>query len=284
MLAKRVFAIQEQFGLAKGEAAKVAGQLTLVNMKMKLWGISSEQVASSMEALANTFGEVSPAMVRFAGDMALVARNSGITADNAAEMISLFQAIHGVTKEVALDMITSTKEMAALTGLSPGVILKEMAENADLFASHIGKSEQHLIAAVAQAKKLGMEFNSLTEFGDSLMDITERINKEQMLSAILGRQVNLQRAAMLQAQGDEVGFMNELSNQLQGIGELTAQQRRLFTAELGIATADVMKLAGLQSGMAQKGAQIPGQNPYEQARYKQGERIIKAVNAPAYAS
>ncbi len=284
MITKRVFAIQEQFGLAKGEAAKVAGQLTLVNMKMKLWGISSEQVASSMEALANTFGEVSPAMVRFAGDMALVARNSGITADNAAEMISLFQAIHGVTKEVALDMITSTKEMAALTGLSPGVILKEMAENADLFASHIGKSEQHLIAAVAQAKKLGMEFGQLTEFGDSLLDITERINKEQMLSAILGRQVNLQRAAMLQAQGDEVGFMNELSNQLQGIGELTAQQRRLFTAELGIATADVMKLAGLQSGMAQKGAQIPGQNPYEQARYKQGERIIKAVNSPQYAT
>ena len=105
-----------------------------------------------------------------------------------------------------------------------------------------------------------------------------------MLSAMLGKQVNLQRAAMLQAQGDEVGFMQELSNQLQGVGELTAQQRRLFSSELGIATADVMKLAGLQSGMAQRGAQIPGQNPYEQARFKQGERMLKAINNPQYAS
>ena len=199
-------------------------------------------------------------------------------------MLSLFQATAGVTKEVALDMIESTNQMAALTGLAPGLIMSELAENADLFASHLGQSEQHLIAAVAKAKQLGMEFNQLTAFGDSLLDITERINKEQMLSAMLGKQVNLERAAMLQAQGDEVGFMTEMSNQLQGIAGLTAQQRRLFTAELGLATADVMKLAGLQSGMAQRGAQIPGQNPYEQARYKQGERILKAVNNPQYTS
>ena len=284
MIVKRVNAMKEQFGLAGTEAAKVAGQLTLINIKMRFFGISAEQVASSMEALSNTFGEVSPAMVRFAGDMARVARDSGITAENATEMISLFQATQGVTKEVALDMIKSTRAMAELTGLSPGVIMKEIAGQADLFASHLGQSEQNLIAAVAQAKKLGIEFNDLNEFGDGLLDITERINKEQMLSAMLGKQVNLQKAAMLQAQGDEVGFMQELSNQLQGVGELTAQQRRLFSSELGIATADVMKLAGLQSGMAQRGAQIPGQNPYEQARFKQGEKMLKAINNPQYAS
>jgi len=284
MIVKRVNAMREQFGLAGTEAAKVAGQLTLINIKMKFFGISAEQVASSMEALSNTFGEVSPAMVRFAGDMALTARNAGITSEQAASMVSLFQATHGATKQVALDMIESTAAMARLTGLSPSVIIGEMAENADLFASHLGQSEQNLMAAVAQAKKLGMEFGQLTEFGDGLLDITERINKEQMLSAMLGKQVNLQKAAMLQAQGDEVGFMQELSNQLQGVGELTAQQRRLFSSELGIATADVMKLAGLQSGMAQRGAQIPGQNPYEQARFKQGEKMLKAINNPQYAS
>jgi hypothetical protein len=284
MIVKRVNAMKEQFGLAGTEAAKVAGQLTLINIKMRFFGISAEQVASSMEALSNTFGEVSPAMVRFAGDMALVARNAGITSEEAASMVSLFQATHGASKEVALEMIKSTRAMAELTGLSPGIIMKEMAENADLFASHLGQSEQNLMAAVAQAKKLGMEFGQLTEFGDGLLDITERINKEQMLSAMLGKQVNLQKAAMLQAQGDEVGFMQELSNQLQGVGELTAQQRRLFSSELGIATADVMKLAGLQSGMAQRGAQIPGQNPYEQARFKQGEKMLKAINNPQYAS
>tara|TARA_R100000008_G_scaffold69766_1_gene47169 strand:- start:659 stop:2056 length:1398 start_codon:yes stop_codon:yes gene_type:complete len=284
MLVKRVNAMREQFGLARVEAAKVAGQLTLVNIKMKFFGISAEQVSSSMEAIANTFGEVSPAMVRFAGDMALVARNSGITAEEAASMVSLFQATHGATKEVALDMIESTRAMAELTGLSPGIIMSEIASQADLFASHLGQSEQHLIAAVAQAKKLGMEFGDLNEFGDGLLDITERINKEQMLSAMLGKQVNLERAAMLKAQGDEVGFMQELSSQMQGVAHLTAQQRRLFSQELGIATADVMKLAGLQSGMATKNANVPGQNPYEQARYKQGERMLKAINNPQYAS
>ena len=283
MMFKQINAIREEFGLTIKESMRLNREIMQVNMKMKLFGISAEQVSASMGALSSKFGEVGPAMVQFAGDMARVARNSGITAENAAQMVSLFQATHGVTKEVALDMIESTNQMAALTGLAPGVILKEMVENADLFASHLGQSEQNLIAAVAQAKKLGMEFGELNEFGDGLLDITERINKEQMLSAMLGKQVNLQKAAMLHAQGDEVGFMQEMANQLQGVGELTAQQRRLFTAELGIATADVMKLAGLQSGMAGKSAAIPGQNPYEQKTYKQGERILKAINQPAYA-
>ena len=281
--AKAVNEVVEKFGVTRAEARKINVQLTLTNIKMKMWGISTEQIASSMDALANTFGEVSPAMVRFAGDMALTARNAGITAEEAASMVSLFQASHGATKQVALDMITSTKEMAALTGLSPGVILSELAEQSDLFASHLGQSEQHLIAAVAQAKRLGMEFGALNEFGDGLLDVTERINKEQMLSAMLGKQVNLETAARLQAQGDEVGFMNELSSQLQGVGELNAQQRRLFSQELGIATGDMMKLTGLQSGMAQKSAQVPGQNPYEQSRYKQGEQMLKAINDPQYA-
>ena len=280
--AKAVNEVVEKFGVTRAEARKINVQLTLTNIKMKMWGISTEQIASSMDALANTFGEVSPAMVRFAGDMALTARNAGITAEEAASMVSLFQASHGATKQVALDMITSTKEMAALTGLSPGVILSELAEQSDLFASHLGQSEQHLIAAVAQAKRLGMEFGALNEFGDGLLDVTERINKEQMLSAMLGKQVNLETAARLQAQGDEVGFMNELSSQLQGVGELNAQQRRLFSQELGIATGDMMKLTGLQSGMAQKSAAVPGQNPYEQQRYKQGERMLKAINNPQY--
>ena len=61
----------------------------------------------------------------------------------------------------------------------PATGLPTKSEQSDLFASHLGQSEQHLIAAVAQAKRLGMEFGALNEFGDGLLDVTERINKEQ---------------------------------------------------------------------------------------------------------
>jgi len=284
MVIKRVRALQEQLGISVYNARMLNREMLITNMRMKMFGISAEQVQASFEALYNTFGEASREAYIFAGEMARVARDSGITAENATEMISLFQATQGVTKEVALDMIKSTRAMAELTGLSPGVIMKEIAGQADLFASHLGKSEQHLIAAVAQAKKLGIEFNDLNEFGDGLLDITERINKEQMLSAILGKQVNLEKATMLHAQGDEVAFMREMSSQLQGIGNLNAHQRRLFTQELGMATATTMKLAGLQSGMATKGSATPGENPYERAIYKQGERMLRAINNPAFQS
>ena len=38
------------------------------------------------------------------------------------------------------------------------------------------------------------------------------------------------------------------------------------------------KLAGLSKTGMGSPAQTPGQNPYEQARYKQGEKMLKAIN------
>ena len=189
----------------------------------------------------------------------------------------------GGSKEVALSMIQSVTKMAELTGLSPGVIIGDLADNADLFASYIGDGVQNLIAAEAAAKKVGASFTDLVELGDGLLDITDRINKEQMLSAMLGREVNLERAAMLHAQGDELGYQQEIANMLQGMSDLNSTQIRLFTSELGLATSTATKLAGLSKTGMGSPAQTPGQNPYEQARFKQGEKMLKAINHPQYA-
>jgi predicted HTH domain antitoxin len=158
-----------------------------------------------------------------------------------------------MSKRVALNMIDTVTSMAEAAGVSRGILMKELAEQADLFASFIGKGEENLIRAAAAAKKVGMEFGGLVELGDGLLDVTERINKEQTLSTILGQQISLERFAQLNAAGELEAAQQELSNQLKGINNLSAQQTRMFAEQLGVATSDLVRLTGLRSDMPRAG-------------------------------
>jgi len=246
--AKQVNNIREQFGLSLRDSAKLSIELKKAQLTAKLFGLSAEQVSASFEAVTQKFGIVNPSAVQFSVQVARIARNTGLGVENTVELISLFSAARNVSKDIALNMVEMVTQMASAEGVSRGILMKELASNADLFASFIGKGERNLIKAAAAAKKVGMEFGGLVELGDGLLDVTERINKEQMLSTILGKQISLERFAQLNAAGEIEAAQQELSNQLQGINQLSAQQTRFFAEQLGVATSDLVRLTGLRSG------------------------------------
>ncbi len=245
---KQANALSQEFGGGVMANVKIGLALKANTIKAKLFGLSAEQVRSSFDAIANTFGEVSVASARFSVDLARVSRNTGVSAENVANLVSLFNPLTNNSKELSLSMVEVVSNLAKAQGVAPGVLIDELASNADLFASFIGKGEKNLIKAAAAAKKVGIEFGSIVELGDGLLDITERINKEQTLSTILGKQVSLERFTALNAAGDTVAAQEELSRILKETGTLNAQQTRMFASELGMGVADIQRLTGLRSG------------------------------------
>tara|TARA_A100001515_G_scaffold124342_1_gene108562 strand:- start:503 stop:1831 length:1329 start_codon:yes stop_codon:yes gene_type:complete len=247
-IAKNVNATREQFGMSAKEALKLNFELKKAQLAAKAFGLSAEQVKESFDAVTQTFGIANGQAVQFSVQVARIARNTGLGVENTVELVSLFSAARNVSKDIALNMVEMVTQMASAEGVSRGILMKELASNADLFASFIGKGERNLIKAAAAAKKVGMEFGGLVELGDGLLDVTERINKEQTLSTILGKQISLERFAQLNAAGELEAAQQELSNQLQGINELSAQQTRFFAEQLGVATSDLVKLTGIRAG------------------------------------
>ena len=252
-ISKQVNATREQFGMSAKEALKLNFQLKKASIAAKAFGLSGEQVRESFDAVAQKFGDTSENAVQFSVELARIARNTGLGVENTTELVSLYSAAGDVTKRVALNMVETVTSMAQAAGVSRGILMKELAQQADLFASFVGKGEENLIRAAAAAKKVGMEFGGLVELGDGLLDVTERINKEQTLSTILGKQISLERFAQLNAAGELEAAQQELSNQLQGINKLSAQQTRFFSEQLGVATSDLVRLTGLRSDMPRAG-------------------------------
>ena len=183
--------------------------------------------------------------VQFSVEVARVARNSGLTAESTAELLATITAATGQSKDLALNSINTLTSFARLEGVAPSQVFKDLANNADVFASFIGRGEQNLIKAAAAARKVGLEFGSIVSFGDELLNITDRLEKEQTLSIITGRQIRLDRVAILTSQGRIAEAQRELATQLRAVQGLTAQQIRFAAQQVGLDVNALLKLVQL---------------------------------------
>ena len=248
-LAKKVLEqvneIRKDFGLTAVEAAKVAGSIRLANFQAKRFLLDSEDIAESYKALANTFGQLNHQTVQFSVEVARVARNTGLGAENVAELLASITAATGQSKDLALETINTLTSFTRMEGVAPGLVFKDLAANADLFASFIGRGERNLIKAAAAARKVGLEFGSIVDFGDQLLNITDRLEKEQTLSIITGKQIRLDRVAILTSQGRIAEAQRELATQLRAVQGLSAQQVRFAAQQVGMDVNALLKLVKL---------------------------------------
>ena len=256
-LAKKVLEqvneIREEFGLTAMNAAKVAGSIRLANFQAKRFLLDSQEIEESYKALARTFGQLNHQTVQFSVEVARVARNTGLGAENVAELLASITAATGESKDLALETLNTLTSFTRMEGVAPGVVLKDLAANADLFASFIGRGERNLIKAAAAARKVGMEFGSIVDFGDQLLNITDRLEKEQTLSIITGKQIRLDRVAILTSQGRIAEAQRELATQLRAVQGLSAQQVRFAAQQVGMDVNALLKLVKI--GEAQLGEQ-----------------------------
>ena len=276
-LVKEANSLSQEFGGGVKANIKISAELKKQTLLAKQFALSAEQVRSSFDAIANTFGDGSVASAQFAVDLARVSRNTGVSAENVANLVSLFNPLTNNSRELSLNMVETVSALAQAQGVASGVLIDELASNADLFASFIGKGEKNLIKAAAAAKKVGIEFGGIVELGDGLLDVTERINKEQTLSTILGKQISLERFTALNAAGDTVAAQQELASLLRNTADLSPQLRRIFASELGLGVADIQRLTGLRSG-GMPMASVGGGNDVVSINKAGFEQMTRAIN------
>ena len=258
--AKSINEARADFGILAKDAAKVVVSLKLAEQQAKLFMIDSEDFKNNFTQLVDKLGQANSEMAFFNVQFSRTLRNSGIQAENGADFLSILMSQSGVSKELALTELERLATMARMEKVAPAKVFEDLATDADMFASFIGNSEKELIKAASAARKLGFEFGSIVELGDSLLDITETINKEQQLSLILGKQVSLQRFAILSSQGRVDAAQRELASQLRGFSGLTALQQRQASGVLGGGgVAELRKMLGLlETTVGQNNRMIQG--------------------------
>jgi len=253
--------------IAAGKAADKIGAvnkelgttLSLTNSAANRAGLLSfvfDDAVSNTRALSRELGGLDKASGELQVNMSLVARSFGISGDEAAVLVGQFSRLQGGSTDTAMNMLATTRALAEANNVAPGDVLQEMAVSTEAFALYARDGGTNLAMAGVQAKKLGVELNTLTGITDNLLDFETSITKELELGAMLGKNINLNKARELAYQGDIEGATKATLAELGGIEAFNRMdyfQKKQTADLLGVSVAELQKMADNQGKAATLG-------------------------------
>lgn len=237
--------INKTFGSVGSGISGVAGRATLLSYIFK----DSAEAAGGLAANLGGVGQgnqLGGLLNTLETGTAAIAENMGISGAEAADLVTSFMMLNNGSEQTSLDLVKSSQEFAKQNGIIPAQLMSELAKSTEEFALFGEDGGENIIRAAGYAKKLGVEMKSLSGIADGLLDFETSITKELELSAMLGRNINLQKARQLAYDNDIEGATKEVLNQLGGISafnKMDYYQKKQTADLLGVSVDEFKKMA-----------------------------------------
>ena len=232
-------------GVSAGEAAEIFGRLTLASQALKVFGLDAQDAKDSFEAIRQTFGGIDQASDKFVFNLAKAQLVTGATSQQIADLLAIQESVTSASRETLLAQLSTVSAAIRLEGVAPDAVFKQLAENAEAVALSINDGGDNLIRAAIQARKLGVEFRTVTGIADKLLDFESSIESQLQASVLLGREINLDRARQLALNNDLAGALEEVVTQVGGeaeFNELNRIQRQALADSVGVSVQELSRL------------------------------------------
>ena len=229
---------REMGGFVGGITGAV-GQVTLLKTVFP-------QALDTAKGLSSEFGGLKDLSFQTQLNTNLMAMNMGIGGQEAAALVGNFARLNGGSIETAQNLAASTKELAKANGLMPSQVMADVAGSAQAFAEYGKEGGKNIGEAAVAAGKLGVNMGTLTGVTDNLLDFESSITKELELGAMLGKNINLNKARQLAYEGQIGASVKEALNQMGGIDAFNRMdifQKRQAAAALGLSTDQLLKMS-----------------------------------------
>ena len=235
--AKSITDTRKELGVSVATAAKLNAQNRLLGFQAKLYGLEMEDVKNAQAAIRKDLGASVQEAANLSISFARTAAATGQTSEELSSTLSLMESISSSSREVLLNQIRTNAAMIEAAGIAPSLIMKDIAQNAEFFATFAKDGGKNLIGAGIAARKLGLDMSAVKGITESLLDFETSIEASQTASLLLGRQINTDRARQLAFAGDQKGQMKEIVRLAGSEAEFTAMnsfQREALAKALGM--------------------------------------------------
>ena len=242
---------------------QLGGSLTSTsNIATTLFGTVFEDAVGTTKNLSKEFGGLSDVSLKTQFRTNVIAKNLGIGAGEAASLTGQFARLNDGSAETAQNLIQSTKNLAQQNGLVPADVMADVANSAEEFALFGKEGGTNIAEAAIAAGKLGVSMGQISGIADNLLDFESSINAELELGAMLGKNINLDRARALAMEGDMGGMVRETLSALGGIEQFNQMDyfSKKKTADLlGVSVAEFQKMAANADKLGKNGEILPTQ-------------------------
>jgi hypothetical protein len=220
-----------------------------VGRKAGILSFIFEDAAGTAKNLSSELGSTDRATFGLQTNVGLMAMNMGISNSEAATLVGSFSRLNGNSTDVASDMIATSREFAKQNGIIPSQLMGDLAASAEEFALFGKQGGNNILEAAGYAAKLGVNMKTLSGISEGLLDFETSITKELELGAMLGKNINLNRARALAYEGDIEGATKETLKALGGVEAFNRMdyfQKKQTADLLGTSVAELDKMVKYQ--------------------------------------
>ena len=233
---KAIADTRKELGVSVATAAKLNAQNRLLGMQAKLYGLELEDVKSAQNTILKDLGGSVDEALKLSVNFARTSAATGQTSDELGKTLSIMESISSASRDVLLNQIRANAAMIEAQGVAPGLVMRDIAANAEFFAEFAKDGGRNLIMAGTAARKLGLDMSAVADATNSLLEFESSIESSMEASLLLGRQINTDRARMLALTGDQEGLMKEIqriAGSEQDFNQMNVLQRRALAKSLG---------------------------------------------------
>jgi hypothetical protein len=245
-----------QFAEKIDQVGKSFGFLTTANKEFRndmidagseaiMIGKNLGDVLSVVSSLSSEFGVTLDEAVDLSSTILDTAVATGISNDEATKLFGTFMQIGNLTAKQAEDLIEGTAQLAAQKGVAPTAVLRDLSGSAEEIAAFTKDGGANIAEAAVQARQLGISLQTTAKIADGLLDFQSSITAEVEASAMIGKQLNFQRARQLALEGDIAGATKNIVDQVGSEADflkLNVLQRRALAKSIGVSVNEMAKL------------------------------------------
>lgn len=246
MAVEKVGKLNKEFGTSMFQLGGIAQETALLN-------IFFEGSAEAAKTLSSELGGTEGSSLALKTNIGIMSETLGLSGAEAATLVGQFSRLNNGSTSVATNMIKASNEFARQNNIIPSELMADLAGSAEEFALFGKDGGDNILRAAGYAQKLGVNMKTLSGVADNLLDFESSITKELELGALLGRNINLNKARELAYSNDIEGATKETLRQLGGINafnKMDYYQKKATADLLGVSVAELSKMASNQEKAA----------------------------------
>ena len=242
---KSTVQLARNLGLSKKAAGEFKKEMIMANMNFDPLSASLNEQKKAVGELNNALGGTA---LMFSKDIRQGAFENldiiGLSAEANAgltkEMLQQGVSMKEIRTQAAEQVVATEKEFGIRLSLSS--VLEEAGKLTGQARINIQAMPGGLAKAVATAKSLGIEMNTVANAAGQMLDFESSIAAEMEAELLIGRDLNLDRARAAALSGDQATLMQELvreAGSLEQLQSMNVIQQDALAAALGMSSDEL---------------------------------------------
>jgi predicted PurR-regulated permease PerM len=240
---------RESTGLLNSQTKGLQQNIQNISRDMGGLGVSAEDVANAAGEFTNEFGGLEQPAKGTLESMVMLNKNFGIGFSEASKLNKVFQNMGNLTEAQAQSMTNSVVEMSKMAGVAPSKVVADIANNSEIAYKYFRGGPKELAKAAVSLAAMGSSLESAAKSSESLLDFESSITSELEASAMLGKQLNFDKARTAAFNGNAYEQEKAIMEQLEGIGDITKMnvyQKEALTKATGKEVSELVNLQRIQ--------------------------------------